>query len=126
MVKTQIDVKRAIMESGKSMAEVAEATGIDRSNISKLWTKTGDKDPNPTLLKLLAVAEAIGKDITELFYPVDGSPVAQPKVEQVAEQTAVAVEKPQEAVAEHIGGNVFMCPHCQEKFALGVSLVPLK
>lgn len=123
MVKTQIDVKRAIMESGKSMAEVAEATGIDRSNISKLWTKTGDKDPNPTLSKLLAVAEAIGKDITELFYPVDGSPVAQPKMEQGAE---TAQAKPQEAVAEHIGGNVFMCPHCQEKFALGVSLVPLK
>ena len=122
MVKTQIDVKRAIMESGKSMAEVADLSGMDRSNVSKLWAEGA----NPTLNKLIAVATAIGKDVTELFYPVDGSPVAQPKAEPVAQQTAVAVEKPQEAVAEHIGGNVFMCPHCQEKFALGVSLVPLK
>lgn len=122
MVKTQIDVKRAIMESGKSMAEVAELSGMDRSNVSKLWAEGA----NPTLNKLIAVANAIGKDVTELFYPVDGSEVAQPKAEPVEEQTAVAVEKPQEAVAEHIGGNVFMCPHCQEKFALGVSLVPLK
>lgn len=122
MVKTKIDIKRAIMESGVSMADVAKRAGMDRSNVSKMWAE----DANPTYNKLLAVANAIGKDITELFYPVDGSPVAQPKAEQMAQQTAVAVEKPQEAVAEHIGGNVFMCPHCQEKFALGVSLVPLK
>lgn len=119
MVKTKLDVRRAIMESGVSMAEVADHTKIDRSNISKMWAERA----NPTYNKLLAVAEAIGKDITELFYPVDSSPAVQPKVEQVTETIQA---KPQEAMAEHIGGNVFMCPHCQEKFALGVSLVPLK
>ena len=112
MVKTKIDIKRAIMESGVSMADVAKRAGMDRSNVSKMWAE----DANPTYNKLLAVANAIGKDITELFYPVDGSPVAQPKAEPVA----VAVE-PKTDTAK-VG--MIMCPHCHCGFEITGVVTP--
>lgn len=114
MVKTQIDVKRAIMESGMSMADVAEATGIDRSNISKLWTKVNGEDANPTLKKLLVVANAIGKDITELFYPVDG---------ESKEVVAQTVASPADQQAE-VKVGMIMCPHCHCGFEITGVVTP--
>ena len=111
MVKTQIDVKRAIMESGVSLAEVAERTGIDRSNISKLWVKVNGKDANPTLNKLIDVANAIGKDITELFYPVEES-------DKTEEQTMAPEEKKPTRV------GMIMCPHCHCGFEITGVVTP--
>ena len=112
MVKTQLDIKRAIIESGVSMAEVAERSGMDRSNVSKMWAEGA----NPTYNKLLAVANAIGKDITELFYPVDGSPVAQPKAESVAMSG--------ESKTDTAKVGMIMCPHCHCGFEITGVVTP--
>ena len=126
MVKTQIDIRRAIAESGVSIAEVAERSGIDRSNISKLWLKVGDREPNPTLSKLVAVADAIGKDVTELFYPVEADADTQTPQSPSCPQEGIV-----EDAAEHtldISGKQTMqtmayCPHCGAKVRVGVVLV---
>lgn len=127
MVKTQIDIRRAIAESGVSIADVAERSGIDRSNISKLWLKVGDREPNPTLSKLVAVADAIGKDVTELFYPVEADADTQ---SPSCPQEGIAVEDAAEHTLDISGGGkqtmqtMAFCPHCGAKVQVGVVLIP--
>ena len=50
-------LKREREARGLSLAEVAERSGIDKSNLSKL---ENDPYPNPTLATLTRIAEAIG------------------------------------------------------------------
>lgn len=51
-------LKAAREEKGMSLAELTEATGMDRSALSKL--ETGQR-PNPTVETLVRYAEAVGK-----------------------------------------------------------------
>ena len=60
----KLDIKRALAEHNMSQIELAKKSGIIAPNISAII-----KGGNPTVAKLMQVAEGIGCDITDLFYP---------------------------------------------------------
>ena len=60
----KLDIKRALAEHNMSQIELAKKSGIIAPNISAII-----KSGNPTVAKLMQIAEGIGCDITDLFYP---------------------------------------------------------
>ena len=60
----KLDIKRALSEHNISQVELARRTGVNAPNISAII-----KDGNPTIARLTKIAEGIGCDITDLFYP---------------------------------------------------------
>lgn len=60
----KLDLKRALSEHNMTQVELARKTGVNAPNISAIV-----KDGNPTIARLIKIAEAIGCDITDLFYP---------------------------------------------------------
>ena len=60
----KLDIKRALAEHNMSQIELAKRSGIIAPNISAII-----KGGNPTVAKLMQIAEGIGCDITDLFYP---------------------------------------------------------
>lgn len=60
----KLDIKRALTEHNMSQIELAKRSGIIAPNISAII-----KGGNPTVAKLTQIAEGIGCDITDLFYP---------------------------------------------------------
>ena len=60
----KLDIKRALSEHNMSQVELARRTGVNAPNISAII-----KDGNPTIARLKKIAEGIGCDITDLFYP---------------------------------------------------------
>lgn len=60
----KLDIKRALTEHNMSQIELAKKSGIIAPNISAII-----KGGNPTVAKLMQIAEGIGCDITDLFYP---------------------------------------------------------
>lgn len=60
----KLDIKRALVEHKMSQIELAKKSGIIAPNISAII-----KGGNPTVAKLMQIAEGIGCDITDLFYP---------------------------------------------------------
>ena len=60
----KLDIKRALAEHNMSQIELAKKSGIIAPNISAII-----KGGNPTVAKLAQIAEGIGCDITDLFYP---------------------------------------------------------
>lgn len=60
----KLDIKRALAEHNMSQIELAKISGIIAPNISAII-----KGGNPTVAKLMQIAEGIGCDITDLFYP---------------------------------------------------------
>jgi ribosome-binding protein aMBF1 (putative translation factor) len=68
-------LRKAREAQGMTLAQLAERTGIDEPNLSRLET---GKTLNPTVVTLFRVAAALGKDLmialtdTEPARPVDG------------------------------------------------------
>lgn len=60
----KLDIKRALSEHNMSQVELARRTGVNAPNISAII-----KEGNPTIARLTKIAEGIGCDITDLFYP---------------------------------------------------------
>ena len=60
----KLDIKRALTEHNMSQIELAKRSGIIAPNISAIIN-----GGNPTVAKLMQIAEGIGCDITDLFYP---------------------------------------------------------
>lgn len=60
----KLDIKRTLIEHNMSQIELAKKSGIIAPNISAII-----KGGNPTVAKLMQIAEGIGCDITDLFYP---------------------------------------------------------
>ena len=60
----KLDIKRSLSEHNMSQVELARRTGVNAPNISAII-----KDGNPTIARLTKIAEGIGCDITDLFYP---------------------------------------------------------
>lgn len=109
MSKSRLDIRRAMTEHGISYAMLSERTGIDKGNISKLFTG------NPTLSKIEAVADAIGIDIRELFYPTteDDSNVATQTAEEIQET---------HTTPSRVG--MIICPQCHCGFEITGIVTP--
>ena len=83
----KLDLKRALSEHNMTQVELARKTGVNAPNISAIV-----KDGNPTIARLTKIAEAIGCDITELFYP-DPADEAAEKARAEAEEVEESVTK---------------------------------
>lgn len=104
-MKTKIDIKRAIVERDFTVKTFAEKLGMSAVNLRENIIKG-----NPTIKKLEQVANALGCDVTELFYPIEntseqhndilGEPIADTKEYEI----------PQDA------RQVLSCPNCGTRF----------
>ena len=59
----KLDIKRALREHHMTQMELCRRTGLLTQNMSSFM------NGNPTVSKLFQIAEGIGCDITDLFYP---------------------------------------------------------
>ena len=59
----KLDIKRALREHNMTQVELCKKTGLLTQNMSPII------NGNPTISKLFQIAEGIGCDITDLFYP---------------------------------------------------------
>lgn len=60
----KLDIKRALAEHNMSQIDLCQKIGVAQQNMSAI-VRSG----NPTVAKLFQIAEGIGCDITDLFYP---------------------------------------------------------
>ena len=60
----KLDIKRALAEHNMSQIDLCQKIGVAQQNMSAI-VRSG----NPTVGKLMQIAEGIGCDITDLFYP---------------------------------------------------------
>ena len=74
----KLDIKRALAEHNMSQIELAKKSGIIAPNISAII-----KGGNPTVAKLTQIAEGIGCDITDLFYP---DPEEEAKTQEIRDR----------------------------------------
>lgn len=100
MIKTKLDIRRAIKEHGKNQVSLCRAIGIEKSTL-QIYI-----NGNPTVKSLYKIAEGLDCDVRDLFYPIeddknilylsDGTPVSD------------SVPTPQ----------VHYCPNCGTKFQI--------
>ena len=86
----KLDIKRALSEHNMSQVELARRTGVNAPNISAII-----KDGNPTIARLTKIAEGIGCDITDLFYP---DPAEEAEERENALESAKDSKMPMEPV----------------------------
>ena len=60
----KLDIKRALADHNMSQIDLCQKIGVAQQNMSAI-VRSG----NPTVAKLMQIAEGIGCDITDLFYP---------------------------------------------------------
>lgn len=134
----KLDIKRALTEHNMSQIELAKKSGIIAPNISAII-----KGGNPTVAKLMQIAEGIGCDITDLFYP-------DPAEEAEEKETPAETENDSETLNATLRGDLpegfilrdvnfvqqaeenqqqmiqtsTFCPHCGKKVRVGVVLLP--
>ena len=71
----KLDIKRALREHHMTQVELCKRTGLLTQNMSQII------NGNPTISKLMQIAEGIGCDITDLFY-LDPADEAAEKAEK--------------------------------------------
>ena len=74
-MRTKIDIRRAITERGYTITSFCQKFGLKTKNIIQNYIKG-----NPTIKRLEDLCEKLDCDITDLFYPIDGSSDANENV----------------------------------------------
>ena len=82
----KLDIKRALADHNMSQIDLCQKIGVAQQNMSAI-VRSG----NPTVAKLMQIAEGIGCDITDLFYP-DPSEEAE-EVERKKKEMEEEIEK---------------------------------
>ena len=141
----KLDIKRALAEHNMSQIELCQKIGVAQQNMSAI-VRSG----NPTVAKLMQIAEGIGCDITDLFYPDPAEEAAEKHEgeplnatlrgdlpEGVINRDVKFVQEAAEsepAYPVHENGLVSdnqqqmlktetFCPHCGQKVRVGVVLL---
>ena len=70
----KLDIKRALADHNMSQIDLCQKIGVAQQNMSAI-VRSG----NPTVAKLMQIAEGIGCDITDLFYPDPAEEVEERK-----------------------------------------------
>lgn len=65
MIKTKLDIRRAIKEHGKNQVSLCRAIGIEKSTL-QIYI-----NGNPTVKSLYKIAEGLDCDVRDLFYPIE-------------------------------------------------------
>lgn len=78
----KLDIKRALSEHNMTQADLYQKIGMSPQAICMII-----KNNNPTVAKLMQIAEGIGCDITDLFYPdpADEAAEKEKKVREMVE-----------------------------------------
>ena len=63
MKNVQLNIKRAMQDVGMTLKELSKRSGLTSSNIVQFT--------NPTLKNIMKVADGLGIDPRDLFYPID-------------------------------------------------------
>ena len=95
----KLDIKRALSEHNMSQVELARRTGVNAPNISAII-----KDGNPTIARLTKIAEGIGCDITDLFYP---DPAEEAEERKKALESAKDSKMPLEPVLRDLARRAY-------------------
>ena len=93
----KLDIKRALAEHNMSQIELCQKIGVAQQNMSAI-VRSG----NPTVAKLMQIAEGIGCDITDLFYPDP----AEEAEEQKKKKIEINMKPLGMGVMEKIAGRV--------------------
>lgn len=129
----KLDIKRALREHNMTQVELCKRTGLLTQNMSPII------NGNPTISKLIQIAEGIGCDITDLFYPDPAEEEEIPAETKSDGETLNAnlygdipegvtcrdvnfVQQPEENQQQMIQTSTF-CPHCGKKVRVGVVLL---
>ena len=86
----KLDIKRALAEHNMSQIDLCQKIGVAQQNMSAI-VRSG----NPTVAKLMQIAEGIGCDITDLFYP---DPAEEEEKKEVPEGTESEGENPTDTI----------------------------
>ncbi len=143
----KLDIKRALREHHMTQVELCKRTGLLTQNMSPII------NGNPTISKLMQIAEGIGCDITDLFYPdpaeeaaekekkeeINMKPLGMDALKQIADRVPDVIggnsgssvdwtnvenaENGEEMQQQMIQTSTF-CPHCGKKVRVGVVLLP--
>ena len=142
----KLDIKRALREHHMTQVELCKRTGLLTQNMSPII------NGNPTISKLFQIAEGIGCDITDLFYPdpaeeaeekkkkeeINMKPLGMDVMKQIADRVPDVIggnsrssvdwtnienaENGEENQQQMIQTSTF-CPHCGKKVRVGVVLL---
>ena len=138
----KLDIKRALREHNMTQVELCKKTGLLTQNMSPII------NGNPTISKLFQIAEGIGCDITDLFYPDPAEEAKEEEIPMEAGEENVTAKIPdtsdKDAYLLHGNGLLIeeqnvstenepqggaakvetFCPHCGKKVRVGVVLLP--
>ena len=89
----KLDIKRVLREHNMTQVELCKKTGLLTQNMSPII------NGNPTISKLFQIAEGIGCDITDLFYP-------DPTEEEEKKEVPVGTESGGETLDTTIRGDL--------------------
>lgn len=89
----KLDIKRALREHNMTQVELCKRTGLLTQNMSPII------NGNPTISKLFQIAEGIGCDITDLFYP-------DPAEEAADKETPAETENDGETLTATLRGDL--------------------
>lgn len=117
-MRTKIDIRRAITERGYTITSFCQKFDLKTQNIIQNYIKG-----NPTIKRLEDLCEKLECDITELFYPIDGSDNAENKTLSFNEEKEEKENNTQEETQTTVNTTAF-CPHCGAKVRVGVVLLP--
>lgn len=90
----KLDIKRALADHNMSQIDLCQKIGVAQQNMSAI-VRSG----NPTVAKLMQIAEGIGCDITDLFYP-------DPAEEAAEKETPAETENDGETLNATLRGDL--------------------
>lgn len=90
----KLDIKRALSEHNMTQADLYQKIGMSPQAICMII-----KNNNPTVAKLMQIAEGIGCDITDLFYP-------DPAEEAADKETLAGTENDDETLNATLRGDL--------------------
>ena len=90
----KLDIKRALSEHNMTQADLYQKIGMSPQAICMII-----KNNNPTVAKLMQIAEGIGCDITDLFYP---DPAEEEEERKMALESAKNSKMPLELILREL------------------------
>lgn len=107
-----LDIKRALAEHGMTQVLLGEKMGVLPQSLTSVIKG------NPTVEKLMAVAAAIGCDITDLFYSSEETMIHDKNDAEKEQQHAISSDSDISSDETNVqdAREMMYCPHCGTKF----------
>lgn len=111
----KLDIMRTIKERGLMAKDIAHKMGITHIAMSQRI------NGNPRLDTLRNLAEAIGCNIGDFFYPIEEGMPKEGLFAQKQQPTEISTKL---SDAQSTVNTTTFCPHCGAKVRVGVVLLP--